>query len=216
METKFELLKRKRFRLALIFFLISFILLTLLVVTGSTRAVEEDITTTIAEGSRGLLFDCMTYLTYMGDYPFLLPASLAVIFSLYRYNEKALSIFFGGLMASVIPAYKPLKMLIGRPRPELGLASAPGYGYPSGHTVSAFTFFMGLYVFYQVLYREENDVLIFSICAALASIVGISRLILGVHLPTDVLGGILLSGVLITSFSIGYKKGHKKLEHYLS
>ncbi len=209
MEIKLEAIKSNRFRIGLIFFIMSFILLTFIVVKGYTQPLEKELTSTISKESKGILFDTMIYLTYMGGYPFVVPVAISTILLFYRYKEKLLSIFFAGMMISIVPVYKTVKILIQRPRPEIDFFSASGYSYPSGHTTSAFTFFIGLYIFYQVHYNKENDLIFFCLCGALASLVGISRIILGVHFLTDVIGGILLSGILITSFSIGYRKAQK-------
>ncbi len=184
----------------------AFLLLTLTVTSGYTQPIDEEITRTLSERSEGVIFKSMTFLTYMGHYYFLVPGTIMVVLLFYRVDEKLLSTFFGGMMLLLIPAYKVVKFLIKRPRPGLGLFHSTGYSYPSGHTVGAFTFFLGFYVFYQLLHRDEHDPHLLLICAALATTVGISRIILGVHYLTDVIGGILLSGILITTLSMVIQK----------
>ncbi|WP_165927850.1 phosphatase PAP2 family protein [Rhizobium sp. BK376] len=87
------------------------------------------------------------------------------------------------------------KILIGRPRPEVvpHLVYAGGYSFPSGHsTLSAATY---LAIGLLVAGREcsvSKRMLILSVAAAISAVVGLSRIYLGVHYPTDVLDGWLL------------------------
>jgi undecaprenyl-diphosphatase len=83
---------------------------------------------------------------------------------------------------------------VSRPRPphDLWLMHAGGYAFPSGHTTTAalaYVLAAGLLV-----QRWPNRRAVLFSCAGLCSVaVGLSRVYLGVHWPTDVLGGWLLA-----------------------
>ena len=79
---------------------------------------------------------------------------------------------------------------IARPRPPsfLHLVSAAGYAFPSGHTTNA-TIAYGLLAFIAVGYLPRLRWLLISLAVVMAVAVGLSRSYLGVHWPTDVLGG---------------------------
>ncbi len=189
-----------------------FFLLTLIVAIGQTQSMDEEITSTLSEESRGWIFKSMTYLTYMGHYYFLVPGTTAAVFTLYKLKEKLLSALFGGMMIALIPSYKLVKYVVKRPRPNLEVFHSTGYSYPSGHTVGAFTFFLGLYVFYQLILEEEHNIPFLLVCVILAVIVGASRIILGVHFLTDVIGGVFLSGMLIISFYLMFETIQKRYD----
>jgi len=95
--------------------------------------------------------------------------------------------------ASDVISARVLKPGVGRLRPchELEnvrlLVSCGGkHGFPSSHAANSFAVAMTLACFYR---RYA------SLCVTLASLVGLSRIIVGVHYPGDVLGGFILGGL---------------------
>ncbi len=87
-----------------------------------------------------------------------------------------------------------LKSFFGRPRPELWprLIQPVGEAWPSGHALSTATFFP-LLAWHAAARWPRRAVLAWSVAAALVLYVGVGRLYLGVHWPTDVLGGWLIA-----------------------
>ncbi len=99
--------------------------------------------------------------------------------------------FFAGVMAGALGLAMILKPVIGRARPDL----APVYGvsteaFPSGHATAAAACFVALA--YLALRCARSSVVARSgvfIAVVMAALVGITRIYLGVHWPTDVLAG---------------------------
>jgi undecaprenyl-diphosphatase len=98
-----------------------------------------------------------------------------------------------------------LKELFSRERPfhtyeEITkLSQAGSMSFPSGHTAEAFAIAFGL----SFLFPNKKIVIPIFIWA---SLVGYSRMALGVHYPLDVIAGILLSLVVSILVFVGYKK----------
>lgn len=84
-----------------------------------------------------------------------------------------------------------LKALVARPRPEgFRLAQASGFSFPSGHSMAAMAFF-GLIIWFVWRY-ERNPRMRAGLTAAFSFIIlmiGVSRVYLGVHYASDVVGG---------------------------
>lgn len=89
-----------------------------------------------------------------------------------------------------VPAFMLLKNLIKRPRPADSVSAlrafikpADRFSFPSGHTAAAFVMATLVAVFYPVGA---------SMMLAFALVVGLSRVLLGVHYPSDIAAGALL------------------------
>jgi len=110
--------------------------------------------------------------------------------------------------AGVIGLTVVFKAALGLPRPPLGqaVAAADGYGFPSGHAAAAAAVcavVAWLCTLRLASWRARTAV--WAMAAMLAVLVGISRVYLGVHWTTDVLGGwifgILWAAVVMTGWS---------------
>lgn len=90
--------------------------------------------------------------------------------------------------------FKLLKEHICRPRPFDSLpdvllpnGKAGGYSFPSNHSLNNF----GVATFFSMLYREYRIPLYVT-----ATLIALSRVYLGVHYPSDIIGGAILGTLL--------------------
>lgn len=87
-----------------------------------------------------------------------------------------------------------VKVLVGRPRPRLDepIATAFGKSFPSGHSMSSLICYGALLVVFLPLVPRRWRVVTIVATASWVLAVGFSRLALGVHFLSDVLGGYVL------------------------
>src|SRR6266568_418438 len=84
-----------------------------------------------------------------------------------------------------------LKSLVGRLRPVLAhpVAHAPGNSFPSGHALGSLVCYGAIFVVFIPAARGRWRTVFTVVIAVLVALIGISRILLGVHYLSDVLGG---------------------------
>jgi undecaprenyl-diphosphatase len=101
------------------------------------------------------------------------------------------------LVAVALPATLLIRLIavtsIARPRPIDQLGPSSGWSFPSGHTTaSAATALIAVLVLWPLLAARWSRILMSGLFGAWAVAVGVSRVAVVVHWPSDVLGGWLL------------------------
>lgn len=88
-----------------------------------------------------------------------------------------------------------LKRILQRARPtEYRIIQETGYSFPSGHSMISMAFYGYLiYLIYRYVKNKYIKWLSISLLSILICLIGISRICLGVHYTSDVLGGFLIS-----------------------
>lgn len=132
------------------------------------------------------------FITNFGGAIFLI--TLTVILVILIKNKKiGLSIFSNLIIITVLNQL--LKRILQRPRPtEFRIIEETGYSFPSGHSMVSMAFY-GYLIYLIYKYVENRYVKWISIVllSILICAIGVSRIYLGVHYTSDVLGGFLVS-----------------------
>ncbi len=133
-------------------------------------------------------------LTFFGSPVWFYVIVIPAVFWVWRRGHVRLAVFLvvttlgGGLLDTIV------KEAVGRPRPSLvdPVATAQGKSFPSGHAMSSTVVYGALLmVFLPVIGRRYRPVALAGAILLVAAI-GFTRLALGVHFISDVLGGFVL------------------------
>ncbi|MFC3847921.1 phosphatase PAP2 family protein [Helicobacter baculiformis] len=154
------------------------------------------------------------FITFFAKSKFTLTlAALVGLFYIFVYKNKMLGLSFFLSVVVGESALKGFKMWIARPRPSTNgeVALAHGFSYPSGHALAA-SLFYGLLIALVCISSIKTSAK-WSLSLVLLLWIWLmmyTRVYLGVHYPTDVLGGFLM-GIAWACFSVGlYAKWSQK------
>jgi undecaprenyl-diphosphatase len=166
------------------------------------------------------LTSVMKFFTFIGSAPFVTILSICLLFFLYKvlHHRQELILFMGAIIGSAA-LNGLLKHLFHRLRPELHrLISVSGYSFPSGHAMTAFTVYgvMSFLLWRHIQTRWGRSLLIvFSIIMIV--LIGVSRIYLGVHYPSDIIGGYFASGFWLSAaiwfFQFYKEKRYNKIKN---
>jgi undecaprenyl-diphosphatase len=121
---------------------------------------------------------------------FLLAAVVAIHLALSRSTSTGLFVVFAVAGGQALVSL--LKLLVDRPRPEIvsHLTQVSTLSFPSGHaTMSAVTYLTLGLLAARFLPRRATKIYVVALAVVLTFLIGVSRLYLGVHWPSDVMAG---------------------------
>jgi len=177
------------------------------VLEGDTQAADEQLRALVNGIASPRLTSLMVFASVWGA-----PRRLAIlaivavaVFLARRWRRGALLVVITLLGAGVLDG--GLKLLFGRTRPVAFYDIYPSpesYSFPSGHALFATAFFGGLAVLlWGRLAHPSLRVTTGIVALALILLIGLSRVYLGVHYPTDVVGGFAAGTVWVAAVALG-------------
>jgi undecaprenyl-diphosphatase len=142
----------------------------------------------------------MHFLTALGSFAVLLPLAATGMLFLMRSGAHLHAFLLGLALAGSWSIGELLKRGFGRTRPDLDrLIDVSGYSFPSGHAMVAAAFYgMLAYILVRRFPAGNLRRVVPALSALLVLGIGLSRIYLGAHYPTDVLGGFLAGALWLT------------------
>ena len=192
--------------------IVGFSTLTVLVETRPSFPIDLQITQAIQSYDAAFFAMFMQLISWPGFLPQSILITLLIGFALYVFGFRWESVT--ALLTALISGVtnETVKYLIQRPRPAADLVDVfevlSSYSFPSGHVmfyVSLFGFVW--YVAYTILKRSLTRTLMLLFFGTLISLVGVSRIYLGQHWASDVLGAYLLGGLILVGMIIFHQWG---------
>ena len=172
--------------------LVLFLLTMVLVLTNNISTIDE----TIYQGViyvRSNLFDFIfKTITKAGN---VIPVLCIVVVSLLCFKNKKDQNMLGVAVVSTVLTNQLLKRIIRRARPShVRLIEEKGFSFPSGHAMISIALYGFLiYYVYKHVKNKYVKVILMTLLLLLIIVIGFSRIYLGVHYPSDVIGGYSLA-----------------------
>lgn len=151
-----------------------------------------------------------TFMQAVSNFGETIPAIITVILFaivLWFFRRRLEAVFIAILPSLAILLNLLFKVLINRPRPGSELLDNGGLSFPSGHVIYAIVFFG--FLFYLLPRLIEKSVVVAalrSILVILILLTAVSRVYLGEHWMSDVLGSLLLGGLLLVPAIVLHKR----------
>ncbi len=186
--------------------LIFFLWLADEVFEGETKIFDETVRQTIHQTATPGLTKLMIFLSMTGSVAFIVSVliGMTIIFLLLKWKHAAALLLL--TMAGEVILEMTLKLFFQRARPEafFNYPLPASYSFPSGHALGSFCFYVVLAWLITARIKTRGvKISIWIFAPTLVFLIGVSRIYLGVHFPSDVLAGCAaaLVWVLTIAFS---------------
>lgn len=172
--------------------LVLFIADYFLVVNGWMKTIDQFIFELLRSFASEQLTMTFKFITNLGSFF----GILIVILLVFLVNRKVSYICLGVSIIQVL-LNMAIKAIVRRPRPDVDVfIRETNYSFPSGHAM-AITCLYGLLIYYLYKSKIKYRKLLITVCIFIIVLVSLSRVYLGVHYFSDIIGGILLSLSLV-------------------
>lgn len=179
--------------------LMSFTTLAICIKTGSIANFDNAIYSIVTYNTNTILDNINHIFTFLGSTS--LMVGLAVICLIFIKDKKRAIIICACLLISIILNIS-IKSAFMRERPEVRkLVEESSFSFPSGHTTAAVSLY-GIFVYYisKMKINKNIKIIATTVLIILMFLVAWSRVYLGAHFGSDVIG----AGVISTAFLILY------------
>lgn len=191
----------------------SFVTLAEDVVAGDTLVFDHTVIAGVRGAASPSLTSAMRFITMLGDWRVMTTIGVIVGLRWWRQGHKSRVVILmtGALGGTALEQL--LKYFFQRARPDTAghLVNVSGYSFPSGHAMLSLCFY-GVLLFLLVQGRSVYvKSLVFGLATLLLAAVGLSRIYLGVHYPSDVLGGFAAGTVWLLVNILAYQNYRNRL-----
>ncbi|MFG7387655.1 phosphatase PAP2 family protein [Lactococcus lactis] len=153
-----------------------------------------------------------------GDKGGIIVAALLALVLYLLFKQKEATIWFAATVVLSLALNTVIKVIIGRERPDIhrlvAFANEAEKSFPSGHSIFATIIFGSIFfICLGKLKNRSSKILLGILCIILIALVMFSRIFVGVHYPSDTIGGFLegISILLLTYPTyIKYQEKSKK------
>jgi undecaprenyl-diphosphatase len=200
------------FQLSLVMITAAFAILTFLVKSTPSFPIDLQITRGIQQISIPLFFELMVVVSWPGFGPQSMIITALIVLMVYGFglHWEAITALIAAVLSTAVNVL--VKDLIQRPRPTIAvvhvLDALNSYSFPSGHVM----FYLSLFGFlwflaFSLLKPSVKRGLLLVFFGGLVMLIGISRIYVGEHWASDVLGSYLLGTLTLVAIIQLYRWG---------
>jgi undecaprenyl-diphosphatase len=171
-----------------------FAVLAWIVSSGEAAAFDELVRAGIHEWASDLVSTVAFGLSRLGSIALLAVLLSVAVVGFWVVGRPRSAVTLILFMAGAVVLENGLKLLFQRGRPEAFFGPLPtSFSFPSGHALLSFCFYVALAGLLPAYWRRSARAATWLVAALLVLGIGISRIYLGVHHCTDVIGGYLVA-----------------------
>ena len=200
------------FQLSLVMITAAFAILTFLVKTTPSFPIDLQITRGIQQISIPLFYELMVVVSWPGFGPQSMIITALIVLMIYGFglHWEAMTALIAAAFSTAVNVL--VKDLIQRPRPTIAavhvLDALNSYSFPSGHVMFYLSFFGFLwFLAFSLLKPSVKRGLLLVFFGGLVILIGISRIYVGEHWASDVLGSYLLGTLTLVAIIQLYRWG---------
>ena len=178
------------------------------VAEGGTARFDEAVRGFVHSFAAPFLTLIMQTASFVGSTLFLILLGIVIVAALFikKHRHGAILFTITTVGASILLSLLKLAFHRTRPEPFFNTILPSSYSFPSGHSLGSFCFYLALAAI--LTNRVEKPLLkivIWTLAVLLVLLIGISRVYLGVHYPSDVLAGFVIGFIWVVTIAVGDK-----------
>lgn len=179
--------------------LILFIFITIAIYNDNIKYLDTLTHTYLINIRNNSLTNILLIITNIANAYTLIVLSFLLIIIL---KNKKTSLYISMNLVCAFITSQIAKLIFTRERPlGINLIEESGFSYPSGHSMVSMAYYGFIaYLIYKNYNHKSNKIILISLLILTIILIGFSRIYLGVHYLSDVIGGFLLAIVYLTIF----------------
>lgn len=178
------------------------------VLDGETQRFDQWVRLAVHRTASPALTTLMLALTFLGSVAFVSATALVSSLVLWRmgHRRRAALLLAGFAGASLLMYVLKLYFRRARPEPFFDAVLPASYSFPSGHALVSFCIY-GILAAFATRHLASRwwRIVIWTLAVSLILGIGLSRIYLGVHYPSDVLAGYLAATVWTVAITLAYR-----------
>lgn len=182
--------------------LIGFSMMALAISTQNIMTFDQTIISFVQGLETQGITSVMKFFTFIGDTQAVIVISLLFLLFLYKVLKNRSELILFIVVVSGTPILNGLlKNFFQRARPELNrLIEIGGYSFPSGHAMNALTVYGIIsFLLWRHIPTQIGRTMLIVISSVFILMIGLSRIYLGVHYPSDIIAGYFAGGFWLSS-----------------